>query len=88
VSKDETYLVKPKGPLEIMQHQDRGAMAQFLSDPRCAIAGALIETFSHGPGAFTGSLVKIGIAALNGHALQQFAQEIKDFQAKGKIAED
>lgn len=88
MSEDESYLVRPKDLLEIVQSQDRGALAQFLSDPRSAIAGALIETFSHGPGAFTGSLVKIGIAALSGRALQQFAQEIKDFQAKGKIAED
>ena len=88
MSEDESYLVKPKDPLEIMRSQDRGALTQFLKDPRSAIAGALIETFSHGPGAFTGSLVKIAIAALNGRAQQQFAEEIKDFQAKGKIADD
>lgn len=88
MGEDESYLLRPKDPLEIMQSQDRGALAQFLSDPYSAIAGAMIETFSHGPGAFTGSLVRVSMAALKGRALQQFANEIKDFQVKGKIAED
>lgn len=85
---DETYIVKAPDLAEIVQSQDRGALSQFLKDPQSLIAGALIETFSHGPSAWTGPLVRVAVASLSGCALQQFAKEIKDFQEKGKIAEN
>lgn len=88
MSGDESYLIRQQDPLEILKSQDRGALSQLLKDPQSALAGALIETFSHGPSAWTGPLVRVAVASLTGRALQQLAQEIKDFQDKGKMAED
>jgi hypothetical protein len=85
---EESYLVKPHDPAEIIQLRDSAALSEFLKDPRSVIAGALIEAFSHGPSAFTQPLIKIGVASLTGRAAEQFAQEIKSFREKGKIPAD
>jgi hypothetical protein len=85
---EKSYLVKPHDPAEIIRSENSAALTQFLNDAPSTIAGALIEAFSRGPSALTGPLIRVGIAALRGQRLQQFAQEIKDLQAKGKLTKD
>jgi len=80
--------VKPHDPVEIIQRKDNPALSEFLKAPLSVIAGALIEGFSDGPGAFKQPLIRVGVAALMGRAMEQFAQEIKTFQEKGKIPDD
>jgi hypothetical protein len=84
----QSYIVSRHDPTEIIQLRDSAALSEFLKDPRSVIAGALIEGFSHGPSALTQPLIRVGVAALTGRALEQFAQEIKGFREKGKIPDD
>ena len=88
MSEDEGYMVKKRDLAEIIHSKDSAALSEFLKDPRSVIAGVLIEGFSRGPGAFTQPLIRVGIAALTGRALEQFAKEIGDFREKGKIPDD
>jgi hypothetical protein len=85
---EKSYIVKQRDPLQIIRSENSAALSAFLKDPPSVIAGALIEAFSHGPSALTAPLVRVGIAALRGRALQQVAQEIKDLKQKGKLADD
>lgn len=84
----QSYIVKQRDPAEIIRSQDSAALTEFLKDPPSVIAGALIDAFSHGPSALTGPLVRIGVSALKGRALQQLAKEIKDLRERGKLADD
>jgi len=88
MSDDESFIVQPSDPAEIIRLKDSAALSEFLKDPRSVIAGVLIETFSQGPGAFTEPLIRVGVAALTGRVLEQFANEIKYFREKGKIPDD
>jgi hypothetical protein len=88
MSDDDSFIIKPRDPAEIIRFQDSAALTEFLKDAPSAIAGALIEAFSHGPSALTGPLVRVGISALRGRALQQLAAEIKELKQKGKLADD
>jgi hypothetical protein len=88
MSEDESYIVKKRDLAEIIHSRDSAALTEFLRDPRSVIAGALIEGFSRGPSAFTQPLIRVGVAALTGRALEQFAKEIKDFRDKGNIPDD
>lgn len=88
MSEDDSYLVKKRDLAEIIHSKDSAALSEFLKDPRSVIAGVLIEGFSHGPSAFTQPLIRVGVAALTGRALEQFAKEIRDFREKGRIPDD
>ncbi len=88
MSDDASYIVKRRDPAEIIQSRDSAALSEFLKDPRSIIAGVLIEGFSHGPSAFAEPLIRVGVAALTGRALEQFANEIKTLREKGKIPDD
>jgi hypothetical protein len=88
MSDEKSYIVKPRDPAEIVRTQDSAALTEFLKDPPSVIAGALIESLSHGPSALTAPLVRIGVSALRGRALQQLANEIKELRGKGKLADD
>jgi|SRR5579859_3674379 len=85
---EQTFIINPRDPAEIIRFKDSAALSEFLKDPRSVIAGVLIEGFSHGPSAFTEPLIRVGVAALTGRALEQFANEIKGFREKGKIPDD
>ena len=88
MKEDETFIIKARDPAEIIRREDSAGLAEFLKDYPSVIAGALIEAFSHGPSALTGPLVRVGVSALKGRALQQFAKEIKDLKEKGRLADD
>lgn len=88
MSDDKNLIVKSRDLAEIIRREDSAALSEFLKDPPAVIAGALIEGFSHGPSALAGPLVRIGVSALKGRALQQFAKEIGDLREKGKLADD
>jgi hypothetical protein len=88
MSDKNSFIIKPRDPSEIIRSQDSAALSEFLKDPPSLLAGALIEAFSHGPSALTGPLVRVGVSALKGRALQQFAKEIKDLREKGRLADD
>jgi hypothetical protein len=85
---EKSYIVKQRDPVEMIHLKDAAALSEFLKDPRSVIAGVLIDGFSHGPSTFTGPLIRVGVAALTGRALEQFANEIKGFREKGKIPDD
>jgi hypothetical protein len=88
MSDDESYIVKKRDPAEFIRSRDSAALSEFLKDPRSVIAGVLIEAFSRGPSALTEPLIRVGVAALTGRVLEQFANEMKGFREKGALPDD
>ena len=86
---DDIEIVPPtRDLLRIVRAEDSAALGEFMKDAPSAIAGALIETLTHGPTAFVGPAVRIGVAALSGRAVRQLAAEVEELRKKAKIVDD
>jgi hypothetical protein len=84
---EETYIVKHRDLSEIIRIQNQSAIEEFLKDPLAVVAGAVNGLLLH-PSVLASTAVRVAHAALKGQLFQQFASEIKDLQAKGKLPED
>ncbi len=87
ITSQESYIVAQRDLGEVLRQQNQDAIEEFLKDPLATVAGAVTELISH-PTVFASVAVRVAHAALKGRLFQQFANEIKDFQTKGKLPAD
>jgi hypothetical protein len=88
MSEGKSYIIKKRDFAEIIRTENSSALEEFLKDPLAVIAGAITEGLANGSKALVGPAVRIAHSVLRGKLLQQFAQETKELQEKGKLAND
>jgi hypothetical protein len=87
-TKIQNYIVKPKDPSAIVKLQDPQVIEQLLDEPFAVISEVMAGWFASGNGYLATAGVRIVQGALKGRIFQQFAKELKELRAKGRIPED
>src|SRR5438270_9686445 len=88
MSEENTYVIKKRDYADIIQIGNKEAIEEFLGSPVSEIVATITGGLANGPKAWLVAGGHLAQAAFKGKLRQQFAAEIKEFQSKGKIAED